>query len=162
MKRFAVVTVVVGLLLGGGGAYAAGRWVISNIGQIKPSVRAQLKGNQGPRGFTGAQGPQGPRGPAGANGANGTNGTNGATRVSVRNGNPSVVADSDTGTADVLCNPGEVATGGGFSKTGEGWALQESFPLSTGGTVPAGWHVEATNFTGDTQQLTATVVCASP
>ena len=159
MKKFAIVAVAAGLLLSAGGAYAAGQWVISNIRQIKPSVRAQLKGNRGPRGLPGAQGPQGTQGPRGPSGANGTNG---ATHVTVRQGNPSVIADGDTGTADVLCSSGEVATGGGSTKTGEGWTLEASYPLTTGGTLPAGWHVEAINLTGSTQQLTAVAVCASP
>jgi hypothetical protein len=159
MKRFAVVAVIIGALVGAGGTYAASRWVISNINQIKPSVRAQLKGSRGPRGVTGAQGLQGLQG---ARGPSGANGTNGATHVTVRQGNPSVVADGEPGTADVLCNLGEVATGGGSSTTGEGWSVEQSAPLTTGGALPTGWHVEAINGTGDAQQLTAVAVCASP
>lgn len=54
-KKYLVGIVVVGLLALAGGASASG-WVISNIKQIKPSVRHQLRGNNGPQGPAGAAG----------------------------------------------------------------------------------------------------------
>ena len=63
-----VVSIVAALVVTGGVAAASG-YLITNIQQIKPSVRTALKGRQGPRGFTG---PQGTPGPAGAPGADGT------------------------------------------------------------------------------------------
>ncbi|HEV7938569.1 MAG TPA: hypothetical protein VGP18_11180 [Solirubrobacteraceae bacterium] len=74
-----------------GGAYAAGKYLVTSTKQIKPSVLAQLKGKAGAPGAAGAQGPAGPagaQGPAGANGkdgaagANGTNGKDGAAGTS--------------------------------------------------------------------------------
>ena len=53
MRKFAVAISVIGALVIAGGATAAGRWVISNINQIKPSVRHQLRGNTGPSGPAG-------------------------------------------------------------------------------------------------------------
>lgn len=60
-----------------GGAYAAKKqgFVITKLSQIKPSVRNQLKGNQGPQGDPGARGPEGPGGPQGAPGAPGAPGS---------------------------------------------------------------------------------------
>ena len=84
--RHSIVTVVVamaGLMIFGGGAWAAGKFIITNINQIKPSVRAQLrgapgqrgdKGSQGTPGAQGAQGPQGPQGPQGSQGSQGVQG----------------------------------------------------------------------------------------
>jgi len=73
----AVIALVFAML---GGAYAAKKqgFLITKLSQIKPSVRNQLKGNQGPKGAqgakgdTGARGPEGPRGPQGAPGAPGS------------------------------------------------------------------------------------------
>ncbi len=85
-----------------GGAYAAGKYLITSTKQIKPSVLASLKGKAGPAGANGAsgangvagekgaQGPQGPQGPEGKEGKQGepgkegkagTNGTTGFTET---------------------------------------------------------------------------------
>jgi Collagen triple helix repeat (20 copies) len=76
-RRHSLVTVVgmmVAVMVLAGGAMAASHFIITNINQIKPSVRAQLRGNRGPRGFAGAQGLQGPQGVQGPQGTAGTPG----------------------------------------------------------------------------------------
>ena len=79
MKRTTILAVaLVALAVLTAGAGAATRFVITNIGQIKPSVRAQLRSHQGPRGFTGPQGLPGVQGPTGAQGPQGTKGVAGA------------------------------------------------------------------------------------
>lgn len=66
-----------------GGAYAAGRYLITSTKQISPKVLKQLQGKAGgagapgaagARGPAGAQGPASPQGPAGATGAQGGEG----------------------------------------------------------------------------------------
>ena len=79
MRRTTILAAtLVGLAVLTAGAGAATRFVITNIGQIKQSVRAQLRGNRGPRGFTGPQGLRGVQGLAGAQGPQGTQGIPGA------------------------------------------------------------------------------------
>jgi hypothetical protein len=78
MKRTTILAAVVAPFVLAAGAGGASHFVITNIAQIKPSVRAQLRGNQGPRGFTGTQGPTGPQGLTGAQGPQGTQGAPGA------------------------------------------------------------------------------------
>jgi hypothetical protein len=80
------VAVLALMLALSGGAYAAGRFVITSTKQISPKVLKALKGKPGPRGASGAAGasgttgpggPQGPAGPAGAPGKPGEKGAQG-------------------------------------------------------------------------------------
>ncbi|KRF37598.1 hypothetical protein ASG94_09945 [Nocardioides sp. Soil805] len=75
-----IAIVLAALLVGGGTAMAAGKYIITSKSQIKPSVVKQLKGKTGKTGATGATGAQGPtgaRGPTGATGATGPQGPQG-------------------------------------------------------------------------------------
>jgi hypothetical protein len=84
---FANFTMTVALVfVMSGGAYAAGKYLITSTKQIKPSVLLQLKGKNGtngksgqlgsvgPQGLGGPQGTVGPQGPAGENGSVGGTG----------------------------------------------------------------------------------------
>jgi hypothetical protein len=83
-----IVSVLAALVVTGGVAAASG-YLITNIHQIKPSVRAALKGKRGPRGFTG------PQGVPGVPGLPGKPGVDGATLgyESVANGPVDITAD---------------------------------------------------------------------
>jgi hypothetical protein len=125
-----------------GGAYAAGRYVITSTKQISPKVLKSLKGNAGKAGANGANGapgatgpqgspgPAGPQGPAGAAGGSGTNGAS-VTATSVPVGSAKCEekggAEFKAGTAAATfaCN-GE----SGFTKT-----------LPTGSTEMGAWTV---------------------
>ncbi len=71
-RRFSpagVVAVLALVLAMSGGAYAAGKFLITSTKQISPKVLKSLKGATGARGPAGATGPAGPAGPAGPGGA---------------------------------------------------------------------------------------------
>jgi len=119
------------------------------------------QGPQGPQGPTGPRGPEGlhgVEGPRGPVGPRGPEGPAGATNVTVRQGAAGV------GASVAMCNPGEVAVGGGgFTlETGEPTFLTYSAPTPTTGT-PTGWDVTAATVAGSAApSVQAYVVCAAP
>jgi hypothetical protein len=99
-----------------GGAFAAGKFLITSTKQIKPSVLASLKGKAGAAGANGAQGPAGPAGPSGPAGATGPQGPTGAAGAK-----------------------GETGAEGKEGKVGkEGKAGLPGSPWAVGGTLPSG------------------------
>lgn len=109
MRRFlrnrpsgARLVALVALFVALGGTAAASGWVITRIGQIKPSVRHQLRGNAGP------QGPDGPAGPIGATGPAGIPGV-----VMVESAMVTLASGAVNGTF-ASCPAGDVALGGGW------------------------------------------------
>jgi hypothetical protein len=133
------IAVILALLFAmSGGAYAAGKYLITSTKQISPKVLKALKGSNGtngaagPAGAAGASGPQGPAGPQGPGGAKGENGASGA-----------------PGTNGVSVTSKELAKGsctnkeGGSeftSATGKTFACngKEGSPWTAGGTLPKG------------------------
>jgi hypothetical protein len=118
----------------------------------------------------GVAGQAGPAGPAGA------------TRVTVRTAPLAINQASCTqlfpgspyncigsGTATASCEPGERATGGGYSKPADGAvpSVQESAPTPTSGT-PTGWTVTVAGSTTagsgspPPTEMSVRVICAAP
>lgn len=87
-----VATLALTLVLVGGTAYAAGRYLITSTSQIKPSVLRKLEARA--RNGTAALGVAGPTGPAGSTGAAGASGPAGATGRSGIALNPTAFAAS--------------------------------------------------------------------
>jgi hypothetical protein len=99
-----------------GGAYAAGKFLITSTKQIKPSVLASLKGKAGPAGATGAAGAAGPAGPAGPVGGQGPQGPKGETGPA---GTPGKNGENGTTGFTEMLPPGQTETGT-WSLNGEG------------------------------------------
>lgn len=127
---------------------------------LSPKTVAQLKGGTGP---AGAVGPQGDPGATGAAGAPGT------TSVTVRMAALSAAAGA-SGYAFAACEPGEVATGGGFywdSPPSPDMYSQDGAPANATGFIltspgPAvSWGVEAYNGTGAVKTGKVHVLCAA-
>jgi hypothetical protein len=125
-----------------GGAYAAGKYLITSTKQISPKVLKQLQGKTGKTGPASANGANGAQGPAGANGKDGTNGTNGtpggagtsvtSTKLAAENANCKEGGSEFTAAngKTFACNGSPWAVGGlpkGASETGE-WSLYHAAP----------------------------------
>jgi hypothetical protein len=153
MRKFVIGVVVLGTLAFAGGAFAGGRWVITSINQIKPSVRHQLRGNVGPQGAPGSQGPAGPEGAAGPAGPAGIPGV-----VEVESAFVVIPANGVNG-AYASCPAGDVALGGG-------WDGGTDPPVvdSVGYDDPIGnntaWDVVMADNGGSTATVAAVVECA--
>jgi hypothetical protein len=134
---FANVAMTVALVFAmSGGAFAAGKFLITSTKQIKPSVLASLKGKagaagatgaQGPAGLAGAAGPQGAVGPGGAAGAAGAKGENGVSVTSATIGKSSSTCSKQGGS--------EFTSASGKTSACNG---AEGSPWTVGGTLPSG------------------------
>jgi hypothetical protein len=113
---FANVAMTVALVFAmSGGAFAAGKLLITSTKQISPKVLKSLQGKPGKAGANGAQGPVGPAGPVGPQGPAGT-GVAGAPGVK-----------------------GETGSDGKEGKAGkEGKPGLPGSPWTAGGTLPSG------------------------
>src|ERR1700722_154736 len=132
LKRVTYVNVAMTLVLVfamSGGAFAAGKYLITSTKQIKPSVLKQLTGKAGPagkNGTNGANGANGAPGEKGAPGANGTNGANGANGSSV----------GSTALASKNANCPEGGSEFTAAENKKSYACNGS-PWTAGGTLPA-------------------------
>jgi hypothetical protein len=106
-----------------GGAYAAGKYVITSTKQISPKVLKSLVGKAGKAGANGAPGPAGPAGPQGAQGPAGPAGAAGAKGETGLQG-----VKGEKGAAGAKGEPGET----GFTQT-----------LPAGKTETGTWAVSA-------------------
>ena len=150
MRRI-ITAAAVATLAVAGTAGAASRWIITSTSQIKPSVRAALRGNQGPRGRTGPTGAPGARGPAGISG---------------------VVWVRDTGvTLAPSGQPGDVqssfaACPVGTEVVGGGWSFDHDAPnissVPTNGAVGSiGWGVLMVNNASYSSEFFAQAECVT-
>jgi hypothetical protein len=186
-SKTVVIVIATSLVVGGVSAYAADKYLITSVGQIKPSVVKKLYGQRGPRGFPGAAGitgPQGAKGDTGATGAIGPIGPQGATgpkgdtgaigpagpqgtfgAVTVRS-IPYTVPATSLAAGVAGCNAGEVAVGGGASigvNNGSGVFgvyLQTSRPDPPSGT-PTGWFAIVANTSSAPTPFSVYVECAA-
>jgi hypothetical protein len=116
-----------------GGAFAAGKFLITSTKQISPKVLKSLQGKAGPAGAGGAQGPVGPQGPAGPQGPVGVAGAPGA--------------------------KGETGVDGKEGKAGkDGKAGLPGSPWAAGGTLPSGSSETGVWAFGETMQPETSVI----
>ncbi len=126
----------------GGSAIAAGHYLITSTGQIKPSVLKKLKGNRGPAGATGAPGAPG------AAGAQGPQGSAASLGALVRVTGPTVFVEPGKAShSTAFCPGGDHIVSGGTISVAEPFAF-DSFGEQAWTTVvfnPFGSSVEATS-----------------
>jgi hypothetical protein len=116
-----------------GGAYAAGKYLITSTKQISPKVLKALTGKTGPAGpagKAGANGAPGAQGEKGAAGTNGTNGSNGQNGESVTNTVLARGATCKEGGAEFKVGPGAAThvCNGEKGKEGSPWTPNNSLP----------------------------------
>ena len=135
---FANVAMMLALVLAmSGGAFAAGKFLITSTKQISPKVLKSLQGKAGPAGANGAQGPAGPAGPAGPSGPQGPAGPGGAAGAKGENGTS--VTSAEVGKSSTTCSK----QGGSEFTAAEGKKAtacngKEGSPWTAGGTLPSG------------------------
>ncbi len=146
----------------GGGAWAAGKYIITSKSQIKPSVLEQLSGDRGPKGAQGiqgnpgSQGSQGIQGVQGIQGAPGANGT-GSIVVAHEEAEVGPLTKGATVSENVACPAGSTPTGGG------GWVNGKLVLIGDSpGELGHGWQIEAVAteaFAANEGEVSVTVFC---
>jgi hypothetical protein len=134
---FANLAMTLALVLAmSGGAFAAGKFLITSTKQISPKVLKSLQGKAGPAGATGAQGQTGPAGPAGPQGPVGAAGTAGAAGA-----NGTSVTSGEVSKSSSTCSKqggSEFTSASGKSTACNGKDGKEGSPWTAGGTLPSG------------------------
>jgi Collagen triple helix repeat (20 copies) len=103
-----------------GGAYAAGRYLITSTRQISPTVLKALKGGKGPAGANGAPGSLGAQGAPGSQGSQGPKGDTGAGGAKGETG--------QTGEQGAEGEPGPAGATGIAGAKGEPWTPNNTLP----------------------------------
>jgi hypothetical protein len=173
-----VATLALFLVLAGGTAYATRHYLITRTNQIKPSVRARLRGAKGPAGTPGTLGAPGATGASGVSGPVGVTGPTGpgeiyAGRVTVALSAAQTTFLTIPGIAHVNtldCSGSDanaqlfLDAGGtwdewdsGDSHYSTGWSSVGSTPAATSGTV---WHI-GTGSGASAEVVTVTVSWAA-
>ena len=131
---FANVAMTVALVFTmSGGAYAAGKYLITSTKQVSPKVLKSLKGANGKNGVAGPMGATGPQGPAGATGAKGETGPAG-----VPGANGVGVTSAEVAKSSTTCNKqggSEFTSASGKVTACNG---KEGSPWTAGGSLPSG------------------------
>ncbi len=134
---FANVAMMVALVLTmSGGAFAAGKFLITSTKEISPKVLKSLRGKAGPAGAAGAQGPAGPQGLAGPQGAAGPGGAAGAAGA-----NGVSVTSAEVSKSSTTCSKqggSEFTSASGKSTACNGKEGKEGSPWTASGTLPHG------------------------
>lgn len=136
-RRFTYMNVVMTLALlfaMSGGAYAAGKYLITSTKQISPKVLKALQGKAGKAGAVGPAGPAGPSGPAGPIGSGGAKGETGAAGANGTNGVN--VTSKELTSTEAACKKegGSEFTAAENKKT----TVCNGSPWTAGGTLPKG------------------------
>jgi hypothetical protein len=126
-----VIAIVASIMAMSGGAYAAGRYLITSTKQISPKVLKALRGDTGASGTHGLEGKPGPEGPEGKAGAEGKTGANGQSVTSVEF-TGSQGACEEGGTEFTASNGRTFACDGTRGPKGK-----EGSPWTAGGVLPA-------------------------
>jgi hypothetical protein len=124
----------------------------SDCTRLETPIKWAQNGQAGPAGPPGAQGPQGERGPAGPAGP--VAALSGRNDIATASLGPAFPGD-----AVARCQPGEIATGGGFYIGQEGIEVLWSLPSGGGGTAPPGWAAGFRNHLDHPVTAEVWVVC---
>jgi hypothetical protein len=155
-KRFTFANVAMTLALVfamTGGAYAAGKYLITSTKQISPKVLKALAGKVGPAGPEGKAGAQGSNGKDGAQGLPGKDGTNGT------NGKDGVSVTGSVETPGVNCKAGGskfvAASGTTYACNGENGQTGFTATLPKNKTETGVWSGTANELSQGSEQFTS-------